>query len=452
MAVKDSHSIASKRRQGDDPPSTAANAATPFSITRHIVFASCAMAVLVAGIGGWAAMAQISGAVIASGTFVVERNVKKVQHSYGGIVSEINVRNGDRVNAGDVLIRLDATQIRSELGIVRSQLNELAARAARLAAERDGRDAVSMPKSLLEKGDEAQLAADGETRVFNENKRTRESQKEQLQLRIEQFREEIIGLEAQRDAKSGELKIIQLELEQLRHLHEKRLTPVSRVYAMEREERRLGGDRGGLIAQIARAKGQINEINVQVLAVDENARAQAQKELRSIEAKLAELAEREIAALDKLVRVDLRAPQKGVVHELAAHTVGGVVTAAEPVMLIVPEEENLTIEAHIAPRDVDQVAVGNRAKLMLSAFNQQKTPEVMGFVAEVSADVTVDPKTGQNYYVARLQMDDKESKRIGDLKLVPGMPVEVFVATGERTALSYLAKPFTDQVHRAFRE
>jgi HlyD family secretion protein len=431
---------------------TRAEGAEKFSVTKHIIFASVVMACLVLGVGGWAAFANIQGAVIASGTFVVERHVKKVQHSYGGIVSEINVQNGDRVNAGDVLIRLDATQIRSELGIVRSQLNELTARSARLAAERDGRDDVPMPAKLLEQAGDARVAAEGEIRVFHENKRTRESQKDQLKLRIEQLNEEIGGLGAQRDAKAGELSIIQKELEQVRGLHDKRLTPVSRVYAMEREERRLGGEHGGLLAQIARAKGQISEINVQIIAVDESARAQAQRELRSIEAKLSELSEREVAALDKLNRVDLRAPQKGIVHELAAHTVGGVVVAAETILLIVPEEEDLTIQARFAPSDVDQVVVGNAAKLMLSAFNQQKTPEIMGHVTEVSADVTVDAKTGQNYYVARLQMDEKGRKSIGDLKLVPGMPVEVFVATGDRTALSYLTKPFTDQMRRAFRE
>jgi HlyD family type I secretion membrane fusion protein len=378
--------------------------------------------------------------------------VKKVQHSYGGIVSEINVKNGDKVAAGDILLRLDATQLRAELGIIRSQLIELAARSARLGAERDNAESIALSDSLAARGDEARAATEGELRVFVENRRTRESQKEQLKLRIEQLKEEITGLSAQREAKSGELTIIQKELEQVRELHEKRLTPVSRVYAMERDEKRLGGEHGGLLAQIARAKGQISEIRVQIIAVDENARAAAQRELRSTEAKLSELAEREVAALDKLARIDLRAPQKGIVHELAAHTIGGVVTPAEPVMLIVPEEDNLTIEARFSPSDVDQVAVGHPAMLRLSAFNQHKTPEVMGHVTEVSADVTVDPKTGQNYYIARLQMDEKASKAIGDLKLVPGMPVEVFISTGERTALSYLAKPFTDQMHHAFRE
>lgn len=423
-----------------------------FGVSKHIVFASLVMGFLVIGCGSWAATANLSGAVIAPGTFVVERNVKKVQHSYGGIVSEINVRNGDRVQSGQVLLRLDATQIKAELGIIRSQLTELVARSARLSAERDSRAEMTLPATFAEQSADAKAAADGELRLFQENKRTKESQKEQLALRISQLKEEIVGLTAQRDAKKTELQIIQRELEQVRALAKKSLTPVSRVYSMEREETRLGGEHGGLLAQIARANGQISEINVQIIAVDENLRAQAQRELRGIEAKLAELAEREVASKDKLNRVELRAPQAGVVHELVAHTVGGVITGAEQVMLIVPDEDSLTIQTRLSPTDIDQVTVGRQAVLKLSAFNQQNTPELYGHVVQVSADVTVDPKSGQNYYVARIEMDEKSRRAIGDLKLVPGMPVEVYMSTGERTALSYLAKPFTDQMSRAFRE
>jgi HlyD family secretion protein len=423
-----------------------------FSIRKHVAFAIVVMASLGFAVGGWAATASLSGAVIAPGTFVVERNVKKVQHSYGGIVSEISVKNGDRVKSGDTLLRLDATQIRAELGVITSQLTELEARRVRLSAERDNLTSISPNRSPMDRNPEYRTVLEGEIRLFEDSKRSRESQKHQLHLRIEQLNEEITGLAAQRDAKAGELGLIRRELEQVDLLHKKGLTPVSRVYAMEREEKRLSGEHGGLVAQIARANGQISEIHVQILMVDENARVQAQRELRSIEAKLSELVEREVAANDKLTRVEIRAPQSGLVHELSAHTVGGVITAAEQIMVIVPEEDDLTIQAQISPTDVDQVLVGRPAQLRLSAFNQQTTPELAGHVVQVSADVTVDPKTGHNYYVARLAMDEKSRKSVGDLKLVPGMPVEVFMSTGERTALSYLAKPFMDQINRAFRE
>ncbi len=423
-----------------------------FSLKYHVIFSSVVIIALIAGVGGWAATATLSGAIIAPGTFVVERNVKKVQHSYGGIVAELNVRNGDRVEAGQILLKLDATQIGSELEIVKSQLLELKARSARLAAERDGLPAIVYPKDLSAGGTAAELVMSGETRLFEENRRSRENQKQQLKLRIEQLNEEITGLTSQKEAKSGERELIKHELAQIRQLHEKKLTAVSRVYAMEREERRLGGEYGGLVAQIARASGQISEINVEIIGIDENTRATAQRELRSIDARLAELQEREVAARDKFQRIDIRAPQTGIVHELTAHTVGGVITPAEQIMLIVPEEDALTVQAKIAPSDVDQVVIGRPAKLRLSAFNQQTTPEIPGHVTQVSADVTTDPKTGETYYMSRVEMDQKELRKFGDLKLVPGMPVEVYLSTGDRTALSYLAKPFTDQVSRAFRE
>lgn len=309
-----------------------------------------------------------------------------------------------------------------------------------------------MPAVLMERSPESKAAAGGEIRLFEENLRARQSQKEQLKLRIEQLKEEIKGLTAQRDAKQGELAIISREHEQLSLLNKKALIPINRVYAMEREMKRLSGEHGGLVAQIARAHGQIAEINVQLLAVDENARAQAQREHRSIEAKLAELSERAVAAKDKLHRIDIRAPQTGTVHELSVHTIGGIVTAAEQIMLIVPDEDTLVVQARIAPSDIDQAIVGREARLRLTAFSQQETPELAGRLVSVSADVTVDPKTGQSYYVARLETADKSRRDAGRLALLPGMPVEVFIATGERTALSYLTKPFTDQMNRAFRE
>jgi HlyD family secretion protein len=431
---------------------TPSDAASDFSVRKHVIFAGVVISVLVGGIGGWAAMANLSGAVIASGSFVVERNVKKVQHSLGGIVAEINVKNGDRVDAGQVLLRLDATQIAAELGIIKSQYVELTARSARLAAEGDGRDTVVFPKGFDTQSAEARDAAAAEIRLFNENRKAKESQKEQLRLKIVQSNEEIIGLGAQRDAKHGELQIIKNELAEVKKLQFKQLTTISRVYSMEREAMRLGGEHGGLVAQIARAKGQISEITVQMLGLDENSRAQAQRELRSIEAKLSELAEREVATRDKLTRVDIRSPRNGLVHELSIHTVGGVVSPAEQLMLIVPEEDALSIQARIMPHDVDHVAVGRAARFRLSAFNQQTTPEMSGRIVNVAADVTVDPKTGQSFYLVRLEMDEKSRKLVGELKLVPGMPVEVFMATGDRTALSYFVKPFTDNMARAFKE
>lgn len=432
------------------PATGAASAA--FGVRSHVLFAAFTMAFLCFGVVGWAGHAKLTGAVIAQGTVVLDHNVKKVQHSLGGIVSEIRVKNGDFVHAGDVLMRLDATQISAELGVIRTQQIELLARASRLAAERDNREAMDFPTGLAAFAEEGQAAFKEEERLFHETRRSRESQKAQLRLRVEQIQEEIIGVSAQRNAKQGELGLIAKELADVRSLNQKGLTPITRVYALERDHQRLSGEHGGLVAQIARAKGQISEIEVQILGLDETNRAQAQRELRALDSKLAELSERDAAARDKLVRIEIRAPQSGFVHELAFHTVNGVVSPAEQIMLIVPSNDSLTIQARIQPTDVDQIAVGQSARIILSAYNRNTTPELSGRVLHVSADTTVDTKTGQSFYLARLSMDEEARARLGDLKVVPGMPVEVFVSTGERTAISYLMKPLTDQMNRAFRE
>ena len=221
---------------------------------------------------------------------------------------------------------------------------------------------------------------------------------------------------------------------------------------MQREATRLDGEHGALMSQIARVAGQIAELNLQILSVDQTARGEAQRELRGIEARFAELTEREGAAKDRLTRMELKAPQSGIVHELTAHTVGGVITSAEPVLLIVPEDEALNIEARMSPLDIDQLSIGQPARLRFSAFNSRTSEELPGRIVHVSADITTDAKNGQSFYSTPIELDQAGRAKLGDLKLVPGMPVEVFVATAERTALDYLAKPFLDQLARAFKE
>lgn len=423
-----------------------------FSIKKHVLFGAVVMAALVVGIGGWAASAQLSGAVIASGTVKVERHVKKVQHRDGGIVSAIAIRNGDKVNAGEVVLRLEDTQLRAELGIINGQLTELTARSARLIAERDGEETFSLSDDFVKSNADAAKTISGELRLFEENRKTRASHKEQLSLRIDQLEVEISGLEAQRDAKKGELELIEKELEQVRTLHEKNLTPISRVYAMQREVKRLGGEHGALVAQIARALGQISEIKVQLIGIDQTMRSDAQREIRSIEVKMAELKERRSASKDRLNRIELRAPVSGVVHELSVHTVGGVISPAEQIMVIVPQSDNLIVEAKFAANDIDQVIPGREARLRFSAFTSERTPEISGRVIHVAADASKDERSGSSYFAGRVSIDPDELEKLGKLKLVPGMPVEVFVSTGERTVLSYLTKPFRDQINRSLRE
>jgi HlyD family secretion protein len=424
------------------------------SIRWHLIAGVSALALLAGAIGGWAATTQLSSAVIAPGTLVVESNVKKVQHLTGGIVGELHVHDGDRVKGGDLLIRLDDTQMRANLEIITKSLDELGARQVRFEAERDDAEAVVFPEDLLLRKDEPALARviTGEKRLFELRRNARDGQKAQLRERIGQLREEIEGLSGQADAKHREIELITKELEGTRTLWRQKLIPFSRLVELERGAARLEGERGQLIATIAQTKGKISETELQILQIDQDLRTEVGKELAEIRAKTTELAERKVAAQDLLKRVDINAPQTGKVHQLAIHTIGGVVTPGETLMLIVPEGDALKIEAHISPNDIDQIRQDQKVVLRFSSFNQRSTPEVVGSVNVISADVSQDQKTGAAYYTVRIDLPVQEIARLHGLKLVPGMPVESFIQTGERTALSYFVKPLTDQFARTFRE
>jgi HlyD family secretion protein len=399
--------------------------------------------------GVWAATTQIGGAVIASGTVVVDSNIKKVQHPTGGIVAAISVKNGDAVKAGDMVLTLDHTQARANLGIVTSQLVQLTGRKARLEAERDLAEAIRFSAGFLASGEEAKAIAEGEKRLFKFRRTFKQGQTAQLTERIGQIKEEIKGLTAQREAKKSEVDLMVEELDRLEVLRKKELMATNRILAAQRDLTRLKGEWGALVAQIARAQGQVSEVQLQIIALDQTMQTEATKELRELEARVAELDERKVAAEDQLKRVVLTAPQDGIVHELAVHTVGGVIGPGETVMTIVPSQDELSIEVRIATSDIDQVRVGQTAILRFPAFNQRTTPEVSGTVTRVGADLTRDNQTNTVFYVVRIRPDEAQ---LEGRKLLPGMPVEAFIATGDRTALSYLVKPITDQVVRAFRE
>jgi HlyD family secretion protein len=424
------------------------------SIRRHIIVGCAVVAFLAIGLGGWASTAEISGALIAQGSLVVDSNVKKVQHPTGGVVGELRVRDGDRVKAGDILIRLDETVMQANLAIVTKGLTELYARKARLSAERDGAETVEVPKELADRAGEpdVQEAMASERRLFELRRSARLGQKNQLQERVKQLREQITGLVAQQDAKSQEMSFIAKELEGVRDLWSKNLVQLNRLTSLEREEARLQGERGQLIAAAAEAKGKIAETELQILQVDQQATSDVAKELRETDSKIGEYVERKVTAEDQLKRTDIRSPQDGVVFQSTANTVGGVVTAGDPIMLIVPESDNLLVEAKVEPRDIDQVQTGQPVVLRFSAFNMRTTPEINGTVVRVGADTTADQRTGQSYYLVRIAMTADEIKRLGDVRLTPGMPVEAFIQTGERTMIAYLVKPLRDQLMRAFRE
>jgi HlyD family secretion protein len=424
------------------------------SMRRHLVAAIVVVLVLVIGVGGWAATAVISGAVVASGSIVVDSNVKKVQHLTGGIVGELRVRDGDRVRAGDIVVRLDETVTRANLAIVTKGLDELTARKARLESERDGSDTIIFPAQLLAgAGDPDRAAAmDSERKLFTLRRTARNGQKAQLRERIAQFQEEISGLIAQQDSKAKEIALIERELAGVRELWKQNLVQLTRLTALEREAARLDGERGQLIAAAAQAKGKIAETTLQILQIDQDIASDVAKELREVDGKIGEFIERKVTAEDQLKRTDIRAPQDGTVFQLAVHTIGGVITAGDPIMLIVPDADNLSVEVKVNPQDIDQLQLNQKAILRFTAFNVRTTPEIEGTVTRISADTSTDQRTGQSYYTVRIAMAADQVERLGDVKLLPGMPVEAFVQTGDRTMFSYLMKPLHDQFVRAFRE
>ncbi len=400
----------------------------------------------------WGSFAKLSGAVIAHGIVVVDSNSKKIQHAHGGMILQILVRNGTRVAAGDVLVRLDDTQTRASLGIVTSQLTELIGRKARLAAERDDLRDLSFPPEFISSGPDAERVASGERRLFEARLTSANGQKAQLGERIKQYQEERNGLTLQNSAKTREQKLIREELSRVNDLYRRSLLPVTRVLSIQRDETRIEGEVGTLLAQIAKLGGQVAETRLQIIAIDQNRFSDAQKELREIEGRIAELEERKIAAEDQLRHIEIKSPIDGTIHELNVHTVGGVINPAEQLMLVVPSGDSLEVEVRIPSSDIDQLEIGRQGVLRFTAFNQRTTPEVKGTVTSISPDASRDSESGQFYYTARIAPDDSDVKRIRDRKLIPGMPVEAFIETLPRTALSYLTKPLADQFGRAFRE
>ncbi|WP_314963391.1 HlyD family type I secretion periplasmic adaptor subunit [Bradyrhizobium cosmicum] len=426
----------------------------PHTIRQHLRAGLVGVIVLAGGVGGWAATTELAGAVIGSGTLVVDSYTKKVQHPTGGVVGELNVREGARVKAGDVIVRLDETVTRANLQIVVKSLDEQAARRARLEAERDDQDWFDFPADLIGRAADPDVnrLIVGERKLFDLRRTARAGKKAQLNERVGQLREQIRGLEEQIQAKDRETTFIDQELLGVRDLWRKNLVQITRLTTLERDAVRLHGERGALVAAIAEARGRITEIMLQMMQIDQDLRTEVGKDLAEIRARTSELVEKRVAAEDQLKRIDIRAPQDGTVHQLALHTIGGVISAGEQIMLIIPSNDALVVEVRIPPHEIDRLSVGQPVLLRFTAFNQRTTPELDGEVSNVSADVAIDQKSTTSFYVARIAVPEAQIARLGDLRLIAGMPVEAFIQTGQRTVMSYLVKPLSDQLMRAWRE
>jgi HlyD family secretion protein len=409
---------------------------------------------LVGGAGVWANTTSISGAVVAPGVVVVEGHLQRIQHQFGGVVRELNVQEGQRVEAGEILVRLDPTQASATLGIVASGLDEMNARRARLLAERDGADAIDFAAGLAAAGDREALAAlmQSEQHLFEIRAAARRSEEEGLRERIAQFEEEIEGLEAQLAARRQELILVEADLARLQTLREGALIEQTAVTAREREAAALRGQLGELAASIAQTRGRITETELQILSLDQTFRSEVGGELREVEARIAELTERRTAARDQLDSLTIVAPVTGVVHQLAVHTLGGVVTPGETLMMIVPEGDTLTVEARVAPTEIDQVRLGQPAVIRFAAFNRRTTPEVVGSVDRIGADIVQPAETVAPYYLVRIALPADLADQLGESRLLPGMMVETFMQTEDRTVMSYLVEPLADQIGRTFRE
>lgn len=425
-----------------------------WSVVRPMTIGLVAMLVLVGGFGTWAVMAQITGAVIASGQIEVDRNRQVIQHPDGGVVEAILVDEGDTVASGDLLIRLDPSALQSELIIVEGQLFEIMARRGRLEAERDGADVIIFPEALLAFGrPEIESLLAGQERLFQARRESTTKTIEQLAQRRAQIVSQIGGITAQQTALTRQQELIVKELADQQSLLDRGLAQASRVSALQREEANLLGRVGELSASEAQAAEQITEIEIEVLTLDTTRREEAITRLRDLQFNELELSERQRTLTRQLDRLDIRAPLSGIVYGLQVFAERSVIRPADPVMFLVPQDRPLVIAAQVQLTDVDQIYVGQEATMRFSAFDQRRTPELFGTVTLISADAFQDDSAVAPFYRVELRLNEGELARLPeDMTLIPGMPVESFVRTADRSPMDYLIKPLADYFAKAFRE
>lgn len=426
----------------------------PDGIRANLILGLATTAMLVVGGGLWLGLTKIAGAVIAPATVVVESSIKKVQHQTGGTVGGIFAQDGDHVQAGDVLVRLNDTVTRSNLQIVSEDLDRATVRLARLEAERRGLPEMQIPPSLRVRMRDPQVEAlvSGERAVFESRATALTGQKAQLQSRSKQLERQIDGLKAQQAATVESLGLLTKSRADVEGLYSKKLVSKERLSDVQLEETRTRGESGRLLAAVAEVQAKISETNLQVLQLDEQMRSEVTGELRETEAKETELSERKVVAQDELSRTDIRAPQSGTVQESSVHTVAGVIGPGESIMMIVPDADNLVVDALIPPSRIDDVHPGQRVSIRFPAFDTGTTPACEGSVNRISADLIKDQQRELSYFSARIHVENEAACLTGEKILKPGMPAEVHISTDERNVWSYLLKPFTDQVSRAFKQ
>jgi HlyD family secretion protein len=423
----------------------------PLMITGYVT-----LFVFLFGIAAWGAVTRIAGAVVSAGQLEVEGNRQVVQHPTGGVIEAINARDGAQVEVGDVLIRLEGQSVVSELGIVEGQWYEILARKSRLSAERDGLDAITFdPELIARAGERPELATliEAQSQQFEARRKLQDEESQQIGEQQQQIAKQIDGLISLQDATDSQIDLLVREIEGQEALLAQGLTQITRVLTPQRELARLRGAAGQVEASVAESRGKIAELEIERVRLVSETREEAIAELRDLEFREIELRERRHSLLDQIEKLDLRAPVSGVVYGSTADTLRGVIRPAEPVMYIVPRDTPLVVRTKIEPIHIDQVYVGQEAVLHFSAFDRRTTPEVSGHVISVSADAIEDQQRGIRYYRADIELDDGMKAKLGDkIVILPGMPVEAFISTEERSPLSFFVKPMTDYFNRAFRE
>jgi HlyD family secretion protein len=439
------HPVATKQADGPNK----------WSVRRPVGVGLITLFLLVGGFGAWSVMTTITGAIVASGKIEVEQNRQIVQHPDGGVIASIHVIEGQTVKAGDLVLRLDGAAIKSELSIVEGQFFEILARRSRLEAERDDKAVITFVPELLEtaktRPDVAELV-EGQRSLFAARKDSMAQQVDQLSKRSGQIASQITGTDAQAQALVTQLDLITQELESQQKLLDKGLAQASRVLSLQREAARLDGQVGELAASRAQSEGRMTEIEIEVLKLAASRREEANTQLRDIGYRELELAERRRALIERVSRLDIVAPVSGIVLGLQFTTPRAVLRAADPILYLIPQDRPLLVTAQIQPIHIDEISIGQPVRLVFSAFPSRTTPELTGQITVISADALTDQRTQMPYYRAEIVLNEGEVEKLGNVTLIPGMPVEAFIRTGARTPLTYLIKPFTDYFARAFRE
>lgn len=427
---------------------------TEWSARRPLMVGLLALVILVGGFGGWAVTAQITGAVIASGRIEVDQNRQVVQHLDGGVVTAILVDEGDLVIEGDLLLQLDAEDLRASLAVVEGQLFEILARRARYEAERDGTEMLNFDPLLNEGDDDTiEILTAGQLNLFNARLDSVARRTEQLSNRKDQIESQIRGITAQQDALVTQLELIDEELTNQQSLLDRGLAQASTILNLQREKARLRGQNGELTASVGGAQERITEIEIELLSLETARREEAITRLRDLQFNELELRERRTTILRQLERLDIRAPVSGIVYGLQVFGSRAVIRAADPLLFIVPQDRPLVITTQVAPTDIDVLNIGQDVSVRFSALDQRTTPELYGIVALVSADAFTDNATSASYYRAEITLNDGELARLPEgATLIPGMPVEAFIRTADRTPLNYLTRPLMDYIARTFRD